>query len=601
MTSLVRPVLIFDLQRRKIRMQDTNTYLHTTTTTSTSPSTIESFGLHTPNETIFQPSYHKIPKNRSMSTIFRNLIHRIVPARRTVVVTTTLVGTTSLLCYLEYTTQIPSTKLRTSLLYHTMADQVVTPILRSPYFDPETAHHIAIYLAQHNLAPIYHPSAIEQRCTVGTALKFNNNNHNHTNNAHVRDLIVPHILGLAAGFDKDATIIQPTLQLGFGYTEVGTITLQPQPGNMERPRMFRLPSDFAIINRYGFNSLGVNVVKENLLEYRNRWQKSTNHTDDDKHDTHSKENYFIQLVRWFFPTPNCRNGVVGVNLGMNKDSGSNGDGNRVILDYTTLIQQLGPISDYLVINISSPNTPGLRDWQTNTDGLQTLLSACVKARNQLGDDVPPLFVKVAPDLTDDELIRIAQVCINCSIDGFVVANTTNQRPADLIHHHLATLEHGGLSGRPIRDRSTAVIRLLYKTTNGQIPIIGVGGISSGHDIYEKLRAGASLVQIYSHMIYFGPGSVSKLRKELAELLLLHGHRDVKDVVGLDHEEIAWEKRHEQLAIREQLEKHLYAADTLPIDDKTPATIENFEMNTRNVDEVNEDDCNGTGQSTGNNV
>ena len=402
-------------------------------------------------------------------------------------------------------------------------------------------------------------------------------------------------MGLAAGFDKDATIIQPILQLGFGYTEVGTITLQPQPGNVEKPRMFRLPSDYAIINRYGFNSLGANVVQENLMAYRN--QLRTNADLDDKDDANSKENYFVRFMQWLFPTPEFRSGVVGINLGMNKESGTDVNGNSVITDYTTLIQQLGPASDYLVINISSPNTPGLRDWQTNTDGLPKLLTACVTARNQLpnnnnnnnDNDVPPLFVKLAPDLTDDELIVIAKICVEVGIDGFVVSNTTNQRPADLIHHHLATLEHGGLSGRPLRDRSTAIIRILYKATNGQIPIIGVGGISSGHDIYEKLRAGASLVQIYSHMVYFGPGSISKLRKELAELLLLHGHRDVKDVVGLDHEEIAWEKRHEQLAIRERMEKHLYAADVSPADAETTKSKDDDEMSPLHFDEGSDGD------------
>ena len=526
-----------------------------------------------------------------MSTIFRNLLQRILPSRGTVIVTTTVIGTTSLLGYVEYSTHIPSTKFRTTSLYHTITDRVVTPILRSSYFDPETAHHLAIYFAQHHMAPIYHPSAIEQRCNVGITLEFNNNNNNNNKKKiQVRDLSVPHILGLAAGFDKDATIIHPMLQLGFGYTEVGTVTLQPQPGNAEKPRMFRLPSDYAIINRYGFNSLGAKVLKENVVAYRNQFHSTRNNDDavPDDGTTNSNENFLIKLVRWLFPTAECRNGVVGINLGMNKESGTGGNGQNVISDYTTLIQQLGPTSDYLVINISSPNTPGLRDWQTNTDGLRQLLIACVTARNQLSnDDVPPLFVKLAPDLTDDELMDIASICVDVGVDGFVVANTSNQRPADLIHHHLAALEHGGLSGRPLRDRSTAMIRILYKATNGKVPIIGVGGISSGHDIYDKLRAGASLVQIYSHMIYFGPGSISQLRKELAEILLLHGHRDVKDVVGLDHEEIAWEKRHERLAIRERLEKHLYAADTLQ--PKRNTTASNEEENDPINNEIDENE------------
>ena len=308
-----------------------------------------------------------------MTTIFCNLLHRILPSRRTVVVTTSVVSTTSLLCYLECTTHIPSTKFRTSLLYHTISDQIITPILRTrSWFDPETAHQIAIYVAQHNMAPIYHPSAIEQRCIVGTTLNFNtgthhsnsgNHSHDNNHNTQIRDLTVPHILGLAAGFDTNATIIHPILQLGFGYTEIGTITLQPQLENVEKPRMFRLLSDSAIKNRYGFNSFGAKVVKENLMAYRNQCR-----TCDDDDTAKSRENYFIQLMRWLFPTSEYRNGIVGINLGMNTDSGNN-----IITEYTTLIQQLGTTSDYLVININCPNTPGLREWQTNTNGLHKLL------------------------------------------------------------------------------------------------------------------------------------------------------------------------------------------------------------------------------------
>jgi dihydroorotate dehydrogenase len=495
-----------------------------------------------------------------MSTLFRRITSRLpLPTRSTIFV----VGAGSFLLGWEYTTHTPSTKFRSTLLYHHVADQIITPSLRQ-WFDPETAHRLAIYFAQHGWAPIHHSSAIEQRCHMETKLEFDTTSTKKNNGVQVRPLRVPHVIGLAAGFDKDAVIIQPMLLLGFAFTEVGTVTLQPQAGN-PAPRMFRLPSDYAIINRYGFNSSGASVIEENLSQYRI--------AQKEKHPVESDENFFVRASRWLFP-PITPVGAVGVNLGINSTSVEESD---VVTDYTTLIKKLGPYADYLVINVSSPNTPGLRDWQTNEGGLHALLTACLTARNALSedsssDDVPPLFVKLAPDLTTEELNQIAKICEDVGIDGFVVANTTNQRPADLIHHHLATLETGGLSGKPVRDLATSMIRTLYAATDGRIPIIGVGGITSGHDAYEKLRAGASLVQVYSHLVYAGPGFVSRLRQELAQLLVLHGHRNVADVVGLDHEEITWQKRHELLALRDKTEKQLYEdATTDDSNDETSVT------------------------------
>jgi dihydroorotate dehydrogenase len=488
-----------------------------------------------------------------MSSFFRGISNRLLPSRSTAFV----VGAGSLLVGLEYTTQIPSTKFRSTLLYHHIADQVVTPMLRR-CFDPETAHHVAIYFAQHGFAPIHHPSAIEQRCRLETKIEFSSSKQR--DEVEIKPLHVPNVIGLAAGFDKDAVIIQPMLLLGFGFTEVGTITLEPQPGN-PKPRMFRLPSDLAIINRYGFNSPGSTVVEENLMKYRKTQADESNHGE-------SEESVFSQLAHWLFHHQMVPSGAVGINLGLNKSSIDEDD---VMGDYTKLIKKLGPYGDYLVVNISSPNTPGLREWQTDADGLRSLLAACLNARNSLATStsgLPPLFVKLAPDLTDEELIRIAGVCEEVGINGFVVANTTKQRPADLIHHHLGTIEEGGLSGRPVRDLSTSMIRTLYAATEGRMPIIGVGGVSSGHDAYEKLRAGASLVQVYSHLVYEGPGFVSRLRQELAELLVMHGHRNVADVIGLDHEDITWKKRHERLALEEKTVKQLYGDSTSDDDNDT---------------------------------
>ena len=240
-------------------------------------------------------------------------------------------------------------------------------------------------------------------------------------------------------------------------------------------------------------------------------------------------------------------------------------------DYEQGIRRLGPYADYLVINISSPNTPGLRNLQ-NSEPIRRLLRAAIRERNALpphkpptrhwrqvtlddasttnvdessfvnqrkGEDIP-LFVKIAPDLTDEELKDIANAVMECKVDGILVTNTSNQRPETLLSKNAA--EMGGLSGRPIREMSTECIRKVYQFTSGNTCIIGVGGVEDGHDAYEKLKAGASAIQIYSCMIYNGPGVISRIRSELIELMAQNGQRCMEDVVGLDHEKIYWEKR-----------------------------------------------------------
>ena len=379
-------------------------------------------------------------------------------------------------------------------------------------------------MAKRGLAPRHRPSATEQRIDVAQTVfgkTFSNP------------------IGLAAGFDKDGEIIAEMLDLGFGFVEIGTVTPLPQPGNPQ-PRMFRLPQDAAIINRYGFNSQGAAVVAQNLQAYRSGQRQQQ------QQETRPWWKPFFRST-----TTTTTTGLVGVNIGKNKTTTTD-----VASDYVTNIQQLGPYADYLVINISSPNTAGLRDLQQGT-ALRPLLQACLEARNQLAQQqssqsssLPPLLVKLAPDLSDDELRQVAEICVELHIDGLVVSNTTNQIKAnDLIsfqHQH----EPGGLSGAPLRDASTACIRKLYQYSAGQVPIIGVGGVGSGRDAYEKLRAGASLVQIYSMMVYEGPGLVSRIRHELAEIMLQNGQRRMADVVGLEHEEIAWRTRREQLRIRD---------------------------------------------------
>lgn len=228
----------------------------------------------------------------------------------------------------------------------------------------------------------------------------------------------------------------------------------------------------------------------------------------------------------------------------------------LIQDYTVGVRELGPYADYLVINVSSPNTPGLRSLQQR-EPLQNLLSSTISARDEFAAHAP-LFVKLAPDLSLEEMEDVAAVVVETGIDGMIVSNTTNARSEVLLSKHKH--EVGGLSGAPIKDRSTECIRTMYKLTKGTVPIIGVGGVGSGRDAYDKLRAGASLIQVYSMMVYEGPGCVSRIRKELADILVENGYKSVEDVVGADQEDIYWNRREERVRRRmferEQTEKDI---------------------------------------------
>lgn len=298
-------------------------------------------------------------------------------------------------------------------------------------------------------------------------------------------------IGIAAGFDKNGEAILGLEDLGFGFIEIGSVTPEPQFGN-DKPRVFRLREDQAVINRYGFNNDGHDKVLQRVIEVNNT---------------------------------NFR-GKIGINLGKNKHSISPID------DYVIGIKRFGNRADYLVINISSPNTPGLRDLQ-HKHYLKMLLNAVVETRNLL-ENKPPLFVKLAPDLTFSELSDIADVILSkqCKIDGVIISNTTIERPETL--DSINKNEIGGLSGQPLRLKSTEMIRNMYKLTKGRIPIIGVGGIFSGQDAYEKIKAGASVVQIYTSLIYEGPPVVTKIKKELSELLIKDGFESVAEAVGRDN-------------------------------------------------------------------
>jgi dihydroorotate dehydrogenase len=293
-------------------------------------------------------------------------------------------------------------------------------------------------------------------------------------------------VGLGAGFDKNAEAADALLGQGFGFVEIGTVTPRPQPGN-PKPRLFRLPEDGAVINRMGFNNQGLERVAARLAKRR-------------------------------------KTGIVGANLGKNKDT------EDAAADYELGVAALGPVSDYLVINVSSPNTPGLRALQ-GKGPLAELVGRTRKAVDALAAPRPPLLLKIAPDLTDEDLRDIAEVALAGGLDGLIVTNTTIARPDSLVS--AAKGETGGLSGTPLFEASTRVLREVYRLTGGKIPLIGVGGIASGGDAYAKIRAGASLVQIYSALIYQGTALVPRINRELAQYLRRDGFANLAQAVGVD--------------------------------------------------------------------
>ncbi|CAK0785851.1 hypothetical protein CVIRNUC_009063 [Coccomyxa viridis] len=285
---------------------------------------------------------------------------------------------------------------------------------------------------------------------------------------------------------------------------LGSVTPLPQPGN-DKPRSFRLESLSAVINRYGFNSKGVDAVRANLLSYRRG------------------------LLQRPVNKPGGLPGLVGVNLGKNKTSEDAG------ADYSLGVTKLGPYADYLVINVSSPNTPGLRALQGRKE-LEKLVKKVKQTRDGMSWGAagpPPLLVKVAPDITDADKSDIAAVALRLGIDGLVVTNTTILRPPAVAKLPNGD-EIGGLSGPPLFEMSTEVLRDMYRLTRGKLPIIGVGGVSSGADVYAKIRAGASLVELYTALAYQGPAVLRRIKGELAALLQRDGFTSVHDAVGADH-------------------------------------------------------------------
>ncbi len=292
----------------------------------------------------------------------------------------------------------------------------------------------------------------------------------------------PNPVGLAAGFDKDADVPDAMLKMGFGFVECGTVTPKPQIGN-PCPRLFRLPQDRAVINRMGFNNRGMDAAAAHLRA-------------------------------------RARNGIVGINIGANKDSADR------IADYAQGFALLAPLADYVTVNVSSPNTPGLRGLQ-NKDELTRLLATLTQVRVDRKSQ-KPLLLKIAPDLDAHALDEIAQVVTASGIEGVIVSNTTVARP---VLRSANASEAGGLSGKPLLAPSTEILRQMRMRLPQGIVLIGVGGISSGADAYEKIRAGASLVQLYTGLVYEGPGLVRRIKRELLTCLTRDGFASIADAVG----------------------------------------------------------------------
>ena len=319
-------------------------------------------------------------------------------------------------------------------------------------------------------------------------------------------------IGLAAGFDKDGRIHPALFALGFGFVEIGTVTPRPQEGN-PRPRLFRLKEDHAVINRMGFNNQGAWKMAERLVANTLKIKSA----DADIFEL--SEDY----------PANIASGIIGINIGKNKDTSLE----KATDDYVSALSTLHPFAEYFTLNISSPNTEDLRNLQEK-EALRILLDSVCARRDELDRNHSrntPLLVKLSPDLDGETLENSAHVIQEFSIQGVIATNTTVERPELKSKNRTET---GGLSGKPLQKRSTAMIRTLFAELGADIPIIGVGGIFNGADAYEKIRAGAAAVQIYTALIYEGPGLVRKVKKELANLLESDGYKSVSEAVGVDH-------------------------------------------------------------------
>jgi dihydroorotate dehydrogenase len=348
-------------------------------------------------------------------------------------------------------------------------DAFSLPLLR--WFDPEDAHRLAIQGLR--LLPQVRTRPDDPKLAV-RAFGMN----------------FPNPVGIAAGFDKNAEAPDALLRLGFGFVEVGTVTPKPQTGN-PRPRLFRLERDEGVVNRLGFNNDGAEAVLRRLAARAHL------------------------------------GGIVGVNVGANKDSVDR------VADYVKLIETFAPVASYFTVNVSSPNTPGLRNLQQAAaldDLLAKVIDARERVRQNAGDS--PVLLKIAPDLTLNELDDVVQIARSRRVDGMIVANTTLARPHTL-RERVRSQEQGGLSGRPLFRLSTRMVAETFVRAEGAFPLIGVGGIDSGGAALTKIRAGASLVQLYSALIYKGLGLIESIKADLSSTLLRTGRDALSEIVGAD--------------------------------------------------------------------
>ena len=303
----------------------------------------------------------------------------------------------------------------------------------------------------------------------------------------VAGLHFPNPVGVAAGFDKDAEVPDPLLGLGFGFTEVGSITPRPQAGN-PKPRLFRLVEDAAVINRMGFNNAGADAALGRLK------------------------------------ARSGKPGIVGINVGANKDSEDR------IADYAIMARTMAPYASYLAVNVSSPNTPGLRALQ-DEGALTALIDAVIASRDEVSADAaPPIFLKVAPDLEPADIEAIARIALDKKLGALIVSNTTISRP-ELRSHHAG--ETGGLSGAPLRSLALQRVRDFRAATGGEVPLVGVGGIASAEDAWARIRAGACLVQLYSAMVFEGPGLGARIVSGMERLMKRDGFTSIAEAVGTE--------------------------------------------------------------------
>jgi len=333
--------------------------------------------------------------------------------------------------------------------------------------DPETTHDLAIKSLKFNYLP-RKMFEVEDEQILNIELLGKN---------------FPNPIGLAAGFDKSGEVYNSLLKFGFGFIEIGTVTPLKQFGN-PKPRIFRLEDDSALINRLGFNNDGIEIIKNRIKSEKKK-------------------------------------GVVGINIGPNKNTKDQKN------DFCVGLKNFFDIADYITVNISSPNTEGLRDFH-DQEKLEDLLLALNKIKSENKINIP-LLLKISPDIKDNHISEIADTAIKNDISGIILTNTTNSNKDKLISDFKK--EEGGLSGEPLQQISTNMIKKFYKQLNGKIPIIGVGGVNSGKSAYEKIIAGASLLQLYTGLVYKGPSIVKNIKKELIQILKVEGLNNIKDAIG----------------------------------------------------------------------